>query len=68
MEETTSDVNKSYVIHHAVPCGGGSRSFLCDTLKYNIKLCPCVAAIGIHRQYGPHHDICNILWPMDSHP
>ena len=29
-----SDVNKSYyVIHHAVPRGGGSRSLLRDTLS-----------------------------------
>ena len=34
MKQTTSDVNKSYyVIHHAVPRGGGSRSFLRDTLS-----------------------------------
>ena len=26
-----------YVIHHAVPRGGGSRSFLRDTLKYGIN-------------------------------
>ena len=36
-----------YMIHHGVPCGGGSRSFLCDTLSSRNNICYICSLMGM---------------------